>query len=404
MIIKLNTIGVTHAHRAIDYALHKEKSDKEKPIFLRANLIPQDFLGGVPETQHIYDCCLLRIKNSIHKVKDPFWRAEICPPMDECQNWNEEQWQKFLDNAVAQLDKNGTDLKHSPWVATQHRDTDNWHIHLVGSRITENGEIQEGHRCGLRAKKAAEELADKYGWVKAKDRKRKPGRKDDWRKKQMNIDAYRILREMTLFNIDVFLARMQAKGWIVYATRDRDGIVRGYTVSERWRRPNGEQRTTTFKASELGHSRDLTPSTIEATWNRMHGIEVMTLTEGYMPLQVTGVEYSYEGRRFIIPLWADDIIKNDVELPEPEEYEDEQEDAYPDGYDKEVENARATAAAIFIGLLTYESIPAGGGGNSPSGGWRDDDEEERERARRAARAATTLHTPAHSPKKIKYKR
>ena len=404
MILKLNTIGATHAHRAIDYALHKEKTDKEKPLFLRSNLIPQDVFGGVPETQHIYDCCLLTIGNSVHKVKDPFWRAEICPPMEECQNWKEEQWQKFLDDAVEQLDKNGTDLKHSPWIAALHKDTDNWHIHLVASRVTEEGSLQRSNYCGLRAKKTAEELADKYGWIKAKDRKRMPGRKDNWRKKRMNMDAYRILRDMKAFNIDVFLARMQAKGWLINATRDRDGIVRGYTVSEKWQRPNGELRTTTFKASELGHSRDLMPSTIEMTWDKMHDGEIKTPQKVTVPFGGTCVEYSYEGEKFRIPKWADDIINDEVELPDPEEYEDEQEEAYPDGYDEEVENARSTAAAIFIGLLTYEGSPAGEGGGSSSGGWRDDNEEERERVRRAARAASSLHTPVHSARKIRPKR
>lgn len=175
MIIKVNTISSSHGHNAIEYAMNKKMSDKEKPEFLASAHLPVgDILGPVDSTC-IWESMKRRQANSGHKIKDGFFRIEICPPMEKCRNWSMKDWEKLLEDSIRHLDstdflgKSGnvigkhTDIAHSQWIATIHRDTDNYHIHLIANRINENNEVQDDTRCRNRGVLAANKLAEERG-------------------------------------------------------------------------------------------------------------------------------------------------------------------------------------------------------------------------------------------------
>lgn len=425
MVIKMNTIGSSHGAAAINYAMDKNKSEarEPRPEFLRVNYFEMDSLTGEPPMPtEIHDQMKLLQERSRHNVKDPFFRIEICPPQEECKNWTEKEWQKCLDDAIYHLDhtdcisnKSGkilghhTDLQHSQWVATIHRDTDNWHIHLVANRLTMDGKMQDGHRCKERAKSAANAFAQKRGWVKAEDR-------PNQRKNNINRDAYNILRNMTSFNFEDYFARLRARGWLVEETRDSSGVCRGYSVGEEIRKPDGKLSSVIkFKSSELGHSRDLMPSRIKATWQKIQNEKVQdarkvekptikveepkrlatVVSSPSEPVKPSTVSCEYEGEKFEIPKHIDDVIRENIALPDEEDYEGERE-GIPEM--PELDEVAETAAAIFVGYIAAATTvaPSSGGGGGSTGGWRDKNDEER--AKNAALQASQMHTPAHSPK------
>lgn len=432
MIIKIECVSSSHGAAAINYAMEKNRREKRepRPEFLGANFFASDPVTGMPPTpSEIHDQMRLRQDQSRHNVKDPFFRIEICPQREEVKDWSEADWQKCLNDAIRHLDstdclsrKTGriighrTDLKNSQWVATIHKDTDNWHIHLVANRLTMDGKMQDGHRCKERAKAAANAFAEERGWVKAEDiAKVKSERKDS-----INKDAYNVLRGMKSFSFEEYFAGLRAKGWLVEDVWDSKGICRGYSVGHEILKQNGRRSSVIkFKSSEIGHSRDLMPSRIKSTWQKIQDRKTMEQkqdersaanrteepkrpaaapAEVQKPKEPT-VAYQHEGKPFEIPKAIDDFIRENITLPKAEDYQNEWDGvpAMP-----QLDEVASTAAAIFAGYLdaaTTVAPTSGGGGGGSSQGWRDKkDDDDRGRARNAAQAATIMHTPAHSRK------
>ncbi len=111
MVIKMTTIDGAHAANAINYVLDKEKARKEdKPVFLTSNNIELNPMTGKPYSpvDVLMDMQLLQ-SPSKHHVSNPFWRIELCPPKEVCQDWTMEQWDEFHRDCVQVLDS--TDYK-----------------------------------------------------------------------------------------------------------------------------------------------------------------------------------------------------------------------------------------------------------------------------------------------------
>lgn len=293
MIIKANPIAASHAGNAIRYAMEKDsKHGGELPLFLYSQHIATN-ITGEPFPKDVYDAMRMRQQSSGHNLSSPFWRIEICPPMEECRNWTEEQWQQCLQDTIrlmdtqdyvnpktgkiptrSRKDKNGIivttpqvgrfKLADSQLVATIHKDTDDWHIHVIANRITEHNEVMDTHKCNIRALLAANAFADEYGWTKAEDR-------ENQRKERIHADAIEVLKSMQTFSLEKYFAGMRAKGWIVEpGTPDQIGKIHGYSIGEKLYKQNHQSSSTVmYKASSLGHGRDLTVSRLERTWKKL---------------------------------------------------------------------------------------------------------------------------------------
>ena len=84
---------------------------------------------------------------------------------------------------------------------------------------------------------------------------------------------------MKEFNLQTYFAEMMAKGWIVDPnTPDSKGVIHGYSVGEKLYHNDGSLSSVMmFKSSELGHSKDLTPSHLYKTWQKLHTYEQQTI-------------------------------------------------------------------------------------------------------------------------------
>ena len=309
MVIKMDTIDGAHAANAINYVLDKEKARKEdKPVFLAANNIELNPLTGKPYSpvEVLMDMQLLQAA-SRHKAEKPFWRIELCPPPEVCQNWTMEQWNKFCKDCVEVLDathfkwepvkdKDGrpvidrktgqpkvkvsgshTMLVKSQYVATVHFDTGKPHVHIVANRLTMDGEMQDTHKCKERAKMAADIIAEKYGWTKAEERENK-------RMERIHSAAMKVLKGMDAWDIETYFAGMRRNGFEVEPTYDSKGVCRGYSIGEKLYDLDGNYSSTVmYKASArgFGRGRDLTVSKLFGTWQKLHPEQEETRTESY---------------------------------------------------------------------------------------------------------------------------
>lgn len=414
MIIKVNTISSSHGHNAIEYAMNKKMSDKEKPEFLgSANLPTGDILGPV-DSYTVWDCMKRRQSQSGHKLKDGFFRIEICPPMEKCKDWSLNDWKKLLSDAIKHLDstdfitKTGkvigkhTDIAHSQWIATIHRDTDNYHIHLIANRINENNEVQDDTRCRNRGMLAANKLAEERGWIKAQDRQ-------DKRKVKIHADAIDVLRHMEKYSLEVYFKGMQARGWKIDAKYDNSGICRGYSIGQNLYKANGSLSSTImYQSSKLGFGRDLMVSRLEGTWKKLHPVQVKASEKNNMqdnctlnslrenrdsvtsrePEPIPKWECSAhtaketwrdEGTSVRIPDVTFDTISNNIQSLERLDYWDKDEDI--------PSQAAMVAVAVFefcTAANVYPSSSGGGGGSDNDLRWDGKTEDELQQMAAAA--------------------
>ena len=309
MVIKMETIDGAHAANAISYVLDKEKARKEnKPVFLTSNNIELNPLTGKPYSPvEVLMDMQLKLAASKHRVENPFWRIELCPPKEECSDWTMEQWDKFCRDCVKVLDstdykqevvrdKDGypvidkrtgrpkvkvsgkrTMLAKSQYIATVHFDTGKPHVHIVANRLTMDGQMQDTHKCKDRAKMAADIIAERYGWVKAEER-------TNHRMERIHDAAMNVLKGMDKWDIETYFAEMRRNGFEVEPTYDSQGICRGYSIGEKLYDLDGNYSCTVmYKASakKFGHGRDLTVSKLYNTWQKLHPEMESLRTESY---------------------------------------------------------------------------------------------------------------------------
>ena len=309
MVIKMETIDGAHAANAISYVLDKEKARKEnKPVFLTSNNIELNPLTGKPYSPvEVLMDMQLKLAASKHRVENPFWRIELCPPKEECSDWTMEQWDKFCRDCVKVLDstdykqevvrdKDGypvidkrtgrpkvkvsgkrTMLAKSQYIATVHFDTGKPHVHIVANRLTMDGQMQDTHKCKERAKMAADIIAERYGWVKAEER-------TNHRMERIHNAAMNVLMGMDTWDIETYFAEMRRNGFEVEPTYDSQGVCRGYSIGEKLYDLDGNYSCTVmYKASakKFGHGRDLTVSKLYNTWQKLHPEMESLRTESY---------------------------------------------------------------------------------------------------------------------------
>ena len=298
MVIKMETIDGAHAANAISYVLDKEKARKEnKPVFLTSNNIELNPLTGkLYSPVEVLMDMQLKLAASKHRVENPFWRIELCPPKEECSDWTMEQWDKFCRDCVKVLDstdykqevvrdKDGypvidkrtgrpkvkvsgkrTMLAKSQYIATVHFDTGKPHVHIVANRLTMDGQMQDTHKCKERAKMAADIIAERYGWVKAEER-------TNHRMERIHDAAMKVLKGMDTWEIETYFAEMRRNGFEVEPTYDSQGVCRGYSIGEKLYDLDGNYSSTVmYKASakKFGHGRDLTVSMLYGSWQKLH--------------------------------------------------------------------------------------------------------------------------------------
>lgn len=258
----METIGGAHAANAISYVLDKEKARKEnKPVFLAANktMVSTNRLELNPLTGKPYSPVevlmdmQLKLAASKHKVENPFWRIELCPPKEECSDWTMEQWDRFCSDCVKVLDL--TDYKQEVV-----RDKDGYPV-----------------------------IAERYGWVKAEER-------TNHRMERIHDAAMKVLKGMDAWDIETYFAEMRRNGFEVEPTYDSRGICRGYSIGEKLYDLDGNYSSTVmYKASakKFGHGRDLTVSKLYGTWQKLHLEKEALRSESYrwqqMSLQNTAM-------------------------------------------------------------------------------------------------------------------
>lgn len=328
-----------------------------------------------------------------HPLKRDMIRIEISPERNDSNNWSINDWRELLEQFVRAFDNADVDksdfrfrghkcsLANSQYLATLHRDSDSGiiHIHLDCNRVDMDGNLNDDFKIGERAVYAANKVTHERGWVQAEQRAAE-------NRERISKDCIDVLKDMPRFNWGGYATRLTVKGYNIQLHRDSEGKVRGYAI---------RMGNSIYKSSVLGHGRNLMPSKIENTWNRLHPqkpaeisrqnpITTRAFANTVPDVHVVSMKVKDSEFDITIPQRVFDTIGDETQ----------QMGAYPIS-DAFIQTVR-TAVLLFVNCIgeanTYAQT-CGGGGASPSSGWgRDKDEDELEWARRCARMAHDMIT------------
>ena len=201
-------------------------------------------------------------------VKNDVIRLEISPAMEHTKDFSLSDWKDLWNQFVREFDnqeiydaKGGlvsgkTHLALSMATVWLHKESKSGmpHLHAAVCRIDQNGRVNNDHAIHLRAQRAAEIIARRYGWTTACEIR-------DNNLRKVSDDCMNLLKIMPHWPWNEYAYLLRQRGYDVRLRCDKEGVVRGYVLAK------GNAK---YKASELGYARKLTAKNIEKTWHSFH--------------------------------------------------------------------------------------------------------------------------------------
>ena len=255
---------ITHGSNAVRYS-----ADKEKAEIIKVNNLPENITSSAIWTRMMALQQQFKEKTNRHRrMKNTSIRIELSPAREEAVDWTIHDWAILADEFISEFDAvdmskevgresaRCTNLQNSQYVVSLHSDSKSGilHLHINANRIDMEGHVNDAHFINRRAMMAANKIAEKRGWVQAKTKR-------IWNIEQITDDCISILKDMDSFSWTAYEARVKAKGYDIKLKCGKMGLVVGYSIGK------GNSR---YKSSEIGHSRNLTPSRIARTWEKLH--------------------------------------------------------------------------------------------------------------------------------------
>ena len=340
-------------------------------------------------------------------------RIEVSPAREESAGWTLDDWRKLADEFVREFDAvdlsdkfkrkgaKSTNLRNSQYVVSLHRDSKSGilHLHINANRIDMDGNVNDAHFIFERARRAANVVTEKRGWVQAEVKRER-------NIKKYGEDCVAVLKGLKSFSWEEYEHRLNEKGYQLVFIRDKDDKVRGYTVG---------RGKVLYKSSELGYNRGLTPSRIVDLWKQLHQSEIhqepAPRPAAHAPATTAGTQISQPTPRPAKPeprAVKPEPKKIHLEIPvDSRRYAvDIPEEIYriimaeakaPDPADclwTELKDVQHTAILLFAGMVNEATTIAqncGGGGSSATDDWGKKPDDDREWARECLRRAHDLH-------------
>ena len=393
---------IEHGQAMTNYATKDFRAD-----IVKVNLLTEDLPPMGMWDEMVLHMNRFRQKFARKPIDKTSIRIEVSPSMNESDGWTLDDWRKFTEEFVDELDqmtktpdgkhKNlvKTNIKNSQYFAALHYDAKSGipHLHLVVNRIDKNGNINDCHFIGERAVAAAQTVNQRHGW---KD----PMEIREEHLQQITNDSMDILKSLPRFDWTDYETMLTKRGYKVKLQRDKENVVKGYSI---------KMGNSSYKSSELGTGRKLVPSQIETTWRNLHPIlkpmaaqvprpldskraatERPTMPQTSPQAKPTSTSSDYlqvfsingEQKRLSIPNIVYKELDSNIVVPE--------------NSDVTHEDILKVAILLFLDYIdaaTAMSESYGGGGGTGIGWGKDKDEDELEWARRCAMKANWLCKP-----------
>ena len=394
---------IEHGQAMTNYATKDFRAD-----IVKVNLLTEDLPPMGMWDEMVLHMNRFKQKFARKPIDKTSIRIEVSPSMNESDGWTLDDWRRFTEEFVNELDQvtKTPDAKHKNFVPTNIRNSQYFaalhydaksgipHLHLVVNRIDKDGNINDCHFIGERAVAAAQAINQRHGW---KD----PMEIREEHLQQITDDCMDILKSLTRFEWTDYETMLTKRGYKVKLQRDKENVVRGYSI---------KMGNSAYKSSELGTGRKLMPSLIEATWRNLHPVQKPMAAQVSKPLDskrpiaesMSTVRTSLsQGKPTAISTDYKQVFLIDGEqkqfsIPERVFKELDSNIVVPENSDATHEDILKVAMLLFLNYVdaaTAMSESFGGGGGPGTGWGKDKDEDELEWARRCAMKANWLCKP-----------
>ncbi len=394
---------IEHGQAMTNYATKDFRAD-----IVKVNLLTEDLPPMGMWDEMVLHMNRFKQKFARKPIDKTSIRIEVSPSMNESDGWTLEDWRRFTEEFVNELDqvtktpdgkhKNlvKTNIKNSQYFAALHYDAKSGipHLHLVVNRIDKDGNINDCHFIGERAVAAAQAINLRHGW---KD----PMEIREEHLRQITDDCMDILKSLPRFEWTKYETMLTKRGYKVKLQRDKEKMVRGYSI---------KLGNSTYKSSELGTGRRLMPSQIEHTWGKLHPSQKAIAVQApktldskkpiadrpsmaqasYSQAKPTATSNDYQ-QAFLI-----DGKEKQLSIPERVYKELDSNIEVPENSDATHEDILIVAMLLFLNYVdaaTAMSESYGGGGGIGTGWGKDKNEDELKWARRCAMKANWLCKP-----------
>ena len=394
---------IEHGQAMTNYATKDFRAD-----IVKVNLLTEDLPPMGMWDEMVIHMNRFKQKFARKPIDKTSIRIEVSPSMNESDGWTLDDWRKFTEEFINELDqvtktpdgkhKNlvKTNIKNSQYFAALHYDAKSGipHLHLVVNRIDKDGNINDCHFIGERAVAVAQAINLRHGW---KD----PMEIREEHLQQITNDCMDILKSLSRFDWADYETMLTKRGYKVKLQYDKENVVRGYSI---------KMGNSSYKSSELGTGRKLMPSQIETTWEKLHPVQKPMAARVSKPLDsktpatdrpskaqtsfsqaipiATSSDYH---QMFLI-----DGEQKQFSIPERVFKELDSNIVVPDNSNATHEDVLKVAMLLFLNYVdaaTAMSESCGGGGGTGTGLGKDKDEDELEWARRCAMKANWLCKP-----------
>ena len=241
MIGKCKAVG--GSSEGIAY-LFQDKQDKSK---VRGYELDRNMLIGETPGELLSELKQWN-KDNPKDLKNEVFSMVLAPAGDDEKKLNDEKLRKLAKEFVAKTLK--IDPEKQPYYMRVHDDTKNKHIHIYLPRTDYKGKTISDKLCQYRAIDSADELAQKYNLVRAKELQKVKIEKLEIDKKELKKQITDILKKAKSF--DDFSERAKKIGIEIKPTINKQGEVQGYRI---------KSGKADFKASEI--DRNITLSKID---------------------------------------------------------------------------------------------------------------------------------------------
>lgn len=217
MIAKASAIQ--HGQAMTNYATKNNRADIVKTNHLSEGLPPMGMWDEMVLHQSMFKQRYAKKPIELTSI-----RFELSPSEEEARNWTMEDWRRFLDEFIREIDgiskvnhigkKNGkaassvkpTNIANSQYFAVLHRDSKSGipHLHLVVNRIDMDGNINDVKFIGERAVMTAKAVNQRHGWKDAMDIRQE-------RIAEVTKACMDVLRSMPFFDWDEYADRLKAR-------------------------------------------------------------------------------------------------------------------------------------------------------------------------------------------------
>lgn len=164
---------IEHGQAMTNYATKDFRAD-----IVKVNLLTEDLPPMGMWDEMVLHMNRFKQKFARKPIDKTSIRIEVSPSMNESDGWTLDDWRRFTEEFVNELDqvtktpdgkhKNlaRTNIKNSQYFAALHYDAKSVipHLHLVVNRIDKDGNINDCHFIGERAVAAAQAINQRHSW------------------------------------------------------------------------------------------------------------------------------------------------------------------------------------------------------------------------------------------------